>query len=1090
MMGYVELWTTSNFSFLTGASHPEELVETAVAHEEKAIAITDRNTLAGIVRGHVAAKKRGIRFIPACRLDLLDGPSLLAYPMNKAGYARLSALLSKGNLRAEKGQCHLYREDVYQHQADIIFIIVPPDKLNNLFDFEEAFYQAVRQYKQAFGNRCFLAACRHYLGDDQKQLFLLDLISRETGVPLVATNNVHYHHPSRRELQDVLTCIREKCTIHSAGYRLHANAERYMKSPAEMERLFRQYPDALARTEQIARHCRFSLDELEYVYPKETVPQGRTPQQHLVHLVEEALCERFKGPAPDKVRRMIDHELKIIEELDYALYFLTVHKMCQYARDHQILYQGRGSAANSAVCYYLGITNVDPEKFDLLFERFISSARNEKPDIDIDFEHERREEVMQFIYREYGRDRAAIIATVTQVHLKTAVRDIGKVMGLSEDALARLSATVEHFPEQWLLGQPLTGQGFDPSSPEMQKIRELSAQYLSFPRQLGQHTGGFIITDHQLSDLCPIFNARMEDRTNIEWNKDDIEQLGFLKIDVLALGMLTAIRKMFQMAKRYYGKDYTLWNIPQDDPSVYAMIGLADTIGVFQIESRAQQSMLPRLRPRNFFDLVIEVAIVRPGPIQGDMVHPYLKRRNGQEPVEYPSKELEEVLKRTLGVPLFQEQAMKVVMVAAGFSATEADELRRGMATFKVTGAVAKFRDKVVSGMIRNGYTKEYALKLFRQLEGFGSYGFPESHAASFAHLVYISAYFKCYYPEIFVTAILNSLPMGYYQPAQLIADARRHGVIFLPVDVNASLWDYTLEPGEEEAAFYAVRMGLRQVSGLQEEEMLLLIAHRTKPYTTILEVFNSGISYAAMEKLANADAFGSLGLTRRQALWEVSALDKNSTIRKRRKDGTTSVVRQLGLFDTNLSGEKTATLPEMTASEHVVEDYATTAVSLKGHPLSFLREKLRRLNTVTAAELSQLKNGDLVSVAGLVQGRQRPPTAKGTCFMTIEDETGTVNLIIWSNVFEDYKAAITGSKLFMGTGHIQNEQGVTHVIIQRGYNISPLLSDLAPSATGTPVHTPVKADEQSGAPFVDPYEAQTRLATFGKAFPKSRDFR
>ena len=643
-MPYTELQVTTNFSFLRGASHPEEIVEQAALYGYTSIAITDRNSFAGIVRAHVAAKKSEIRLIPACRLDLMDGPSLLAFPTNKNAYAQLSSLLTVGNFRAEKGECHLYKADVFTYASGSKFAVVTPPALNEVFDFELSFKKALKEYRDVLGENLYLAASRTYFGNDAKQLFRIHQLSNELHLPMVATNDVHYHHPLRRELQDVVTCIREKCTINNAGFRLHPNAERYLKPLDEMERLFRQYPEAVHHTQEIAEACRFSLDELKYQYPKEITSDGRTPQEELTFLTWQGAKQLFGERIPEKIKANINYELAFMEEMNYAEYFLTVYDLVRYAREQGILCQGRGSAANSTVCYCLGITSVDPSKFDLLFERFISSARNEPPDIDVDFEHERREEVIQYIYRKYGRDRAAIVATVTQQHHKGAIRDVGKAMGLSVDTINRLSSSMWEFTDDWLEGKPLAEHGLNPNDPNLRKVLQLTAQFMGFPRQLGQHTGGFVITEGKLSDLCPILNARMEDRTCIEWNKDDIEALGFLKIDVLALGMLTCIRKAFDLAKNHYDLNLTLANIPQDDPAVYDMVSHADTIGVFQIESRAQQSMLPRLRPRCFYDLVIEVAIVRPGPIQGDMVHPYLRRRNGEEPIEYPSKELEQIL--------------------------------------------------------------------------------------------------------------------------------------------------------------------------------------------------------------------------------------------------------------------------------------------------------------------------------------------------------------------------------------------------------------------------------------------------------------
>ncbi|MDP4149364.1 MAG: error-prone DNA polymerase [Bacteroidota bacterium] len=1081
-MYYAELQVTSNFSFLRGASHPEELIACAAALGHTSMAVTDRNTLAGIVRAHAAAIKHGIRFIPAARLDLLDGPALLAYPTDKAAYGQLSTLLTLGNLRAEKGDCHLYKADVYQHAHGMKWIIVPPDRLNSLFDFEPAFEEALKEYREAFGADCYLAARRYYHGDDSKQLYRLSRLAARLGIPLVATNDVHYHDPSRRELQDVLTCIREKCTIYTAGFRLHANAERHMKSPVEMERLFRQYPDAIRRAREISEACQFSLSSLEYVYPEEITSGDRTPQEELTMLAWQGAKDHFGDKVPERIRAAILHELAFIEQMNYAPYFLTVYDVVRFARRQHILCQGRGSAANSTICYCLGITSVDPTKFDLLFERFISPARNEPPDIDVDFEHERREEVIQYIYDKYGRDRAAIVATVTQMHQKGAVRDVGKAMGLSVDAVDRLSSSIWEYSEEWFDPQKPPGQGMSTEEPHLRKVLQLTGQYIGFPRQLGQHTGGFVITRGKLTDLCPILNARMEDRTNIEWNKDDIDALGFLKIDVLALGMLTCIRKAFDLAKQHYDLDLTLANIPQDDPAVYEMVTAADTIGVFQIESRAQQSMLPRLRPKSFYDLVIEVAIVRPGPIQGDMVHPYLRRRNGEEKVEYPSKELEEILGRTLGIPLFQEQAMKIAIVAAGFTPTEADELRRSMATFKAQGLVAQFKDKLISGMTRNGYSTEYALRVFRQLEGFGSYGFPESHAVSFALLVYVSAWIKCYYPDVFATAILNSLPMGFYQPAQLVIDAQNHGVEFLPVDVNYSQWDYSMEErvGVQEGAakYFPIRLGFRQIKGIREEEAMLLIAGRTKPYQPIHALQDAGLSPTTLESLADANAFRSIGLDRREALWEVSALAD----------------RPIGLFTAQPSEsewEHGTDLPAMTGSEHVVHDYASTSLSLEAHPVSFIRENLRQLGNLTAKEMRAGRNGQNVRVAGLVLVRQRPGTAKGTCFITLEDETGTFNLIVWPKLFEQYRKEILNAKLLMVEGNLQVEGEVIHVIVRRCHNISRLLARLSPSHADNLPITHSRADERSGLPVPDPREPLlSKEMKQGKIFGEGRNFK
>ncbi len=1069
---YTELQVTSNFSFLRGGSHPEELIERAVSLGYRAIAITDRNTLAGIVRAHAATRGRDIRLIPACRLDLLDGPDLLAYPTDSAAYSRLSALLTTGNLRTEKGKCDLYKVDVYHHAEGMKFIIVPPAELNSRFDFEKDFKDAVREYKQMLGDSLYLGAVFTYQGNDHKKLFRLSRLSEACQVPLVALNDVHYHGPDRRELQDILTCIREKCTIQTAGFRLCQHAERYLKPEKEMLRLFRQYPDAIARTGEIADACRFSLDELKYVYPQELTSEGRTPQEELVLLTWKGAKERFGDTIPEKIKKTIQNELTFIAQKDYASYFLTVYDFVSFARREGILCQGRGSAANSVVCYCLGITSVNPEKISLLFARFMSEARDEPPDIDVDFEHERREEVMQYIYKKYGRDRAGIVATVTQVHWKGAIRDVGKAMGLSADAIDHMAKSGYEFDEEWLAGYKKSAAGFIANDPHLLKIIELTRQYIGFPRQLGQHTGGFVITQNKLSDLCPILNARMENRTNIEWNKDDIETLGFMKVDVLALGMLTCIRKAFDLARRHYSLNLTLANIPEDDPEVYEMIGRADTIGVFQIESRAQMSMLPRLRPKEFYDLVIEVAIVRPGPIQGDMVHPYLRRRTGKEKEEYPSKELQSILGRTLGVPLFQEQAMEIAIVAAGFTPTEADGLRRSMATFKAHGQVSKWRTKLVDGMVTRGYEKEFAERVFRQLEGFGSYGFPESHAASFALLVYASSWLKCYYPDVFAAALLNSMPMGFYQPAQIIIDARRHGVDVRPVDVNLSQWDNILET--KKGKYYAIRLGFRQVKGLAETEMEVLVQQRKQPYTGIHRVHDAGVSQSALERLANADAFGSMGLDRRQALWEVMALaDKPE-----------------GIFQGQPSESKLepdVSLPQLNLAEQVLQDYSSTALSLKAHPLSFARQHLSGRSVLTAKALEGLRDGVFVRVAGLVLVRQRPGTATGVCFITLEDETGVVNLVVFRNVFEQYRKEIVQARLLGVSGKLQREAGVTHVIVSHCYNMNQVLLDMAfPKDTVSQQEVTVRADNISSG---NNQKRSAKQLVQGELFP-SRNFR
>ncbi|MCW3464942.1 error-prone DNA polymerase [Chitinophaga nivalis] len=1028
-MGYTELQITTNFSFLRGASHPEELVEQALSLGYTAIAITDHNTLAGIVRAHAAARGKDIRIIPACRLDLQDGPPLLAYPTDRAAYGRLSAMLSTGNLRTEKGKCILYKKDVYQYAAGIKFVMIPPVALNGAFDFEDDFKRAAREYRQHFKSDLYMAASWSYRGNDGKKLYRIAQCCAALHIGMVATNDVYYHHPERRELQDIVTCVREKCTIHDAGYRLYQNAERYLKPIAEIQRLFRHYPEALAHAQEIAASCQFSLDSLEYVYPEEITTEGRTPQEELEMLTWRGAGERFPDGIPEKVANSIREELAFMARKNYAAYFLTVYDLVRFARSQDILCQGRGSAANSVVCFCLGITAINPQKVNLLFARFMSDARDEAPDIDVDFEHERREEVIQYVYAKYGRDRAGIVATVTQVHWKGAIRDVGKAMGLSMDAVDHLAKAGYEFTDEWMEGNTASSKGFKAKDPVLMKVLELTDQYIGFPRQLGQHTGGFVITQHQLSDLCPILHARMEGRTNIEWNKDDIETLGFLKVDVLALGMLTCIRKAFDLLRLYYDQHYTLATIPEEDEAVYDMICKADTIGVFQIESRAQMSMLPRLKPRQFYDLVIEVAIVRPGPIQGGMVHPYLRRRNNEEAAVYPKPELEAILKRTLGVPLFQEQAMEIAMVAADFTAAEADGLRRSMATFKAHGQVVKWREKLIAGMVKKGYDLAFAERIFKQLEGFGSYGFPESHAASFALLVYVSCWIKCYYPDVFACALLNSQPMGFYAPAQLVTDARNHGVVVRPVDVNHSHWNNTLE--EQAGKYRVLRLGFRQVKGLGQEEMERLIAGRAASYVNIHAMMDAGVSLTTLERLADADAFRSMKMDRRQALWEVSALAD----------------RPHALFEGQPSasaGEAPVQLPLMTPSEQVVQDYAAMALSLKAHPVSFVRRQLFERKVLSIRELDLWPDGTPLRVAGLVLVRQRPGTASGICFITIEDETGSANLVAFARIFEQFRKEIVTARLLMVEGKLQREGIVTHVVIEKCYNCNAWLNQLS----------------------------------------------
>lgn len=1079
MSSYAELQVTTNFSFLRGAAHPEEMVATAAGLGYRALAITDRNSLAGVVRAHVATREHPIQFIVGCRLDLQDGPPLLAYPTNHEGYRRLSRLLSIGNLRASKGTCILYKPDVFSLLENMRFIALPCEGGLGAVASDAGYKDAIQMYKEALGNALYLGIHCRYEAHDAKRLYEQSALAKKLGIPLVATNDVYYHEARRRELQDVLTCIRERCTIQDAGFRLHANAERYMKPVSEMYRLFRHYPEALANTLAIAEACTFSLNELKYDYPKEITTEGRSPQEELTLLTWQGARRRYPQGIPAAIHEQLKEELHFIGRKHYAAYFLTVHDFVRFARDRGILCQGRGSAANSVVCFCLGITSVDPSKFRLLFARFMSDARNEPPDIDVDFEHERREEVMQYIFNKYGRERAGIVATVTTLHYRGAVRDIGKAMGLSQDTVGRLASTGWELGDEWRDGKQMSQHGFDPRDQHLMKVLELTKQYVGFPRQLGQHTGGFVITQGKLTELCPVLHATMENRTCIEWNKDDIEALGFLKVDVLALGMLTCVRKGLELLKAHYGVRKDMAEILQtDDPQVYEMISHADTIGVFQIESRAQMSMLPRLRPRTFYDLVIEVAIVRPGPIQGDMVHPYLRRRQGKEPVSFPSTALQEVLGRTLGVPLFQEQAMEIAIVAAGFTPAEADGLRRSMATFKAKGLVSQYEAKLVAGMIANGYEADYAHRVFRQLEGFGSYGFPESHAASFALLVYVSAWLKCHYPDVFAAALLNSMPMGFYQPAQIVIDARKHGVTVRPVDVNASYWDNTLE--EPVGNYRAVRLGFRQVKGLSACDIeLLLLARSKQRFSSLNALSDVGVTVSVIERLADADAYQSLGLSRRQGLWEATAIADKC----------------YGLFQGQLPEQKVEqgiSLPSVSLGETVIQDYSSLSLSLRAHPVFFLREHLSAMGVAQAATLSGMAQRTPVQVAGLVLVRQRPGTAKGVWFVTLEDETGIVNLVIYKKIAARFRREILQAGLLTASGMVQREGEVIHVIVQRCANLTHLFTDNIHSSTGVQtLNTLSRADEQDADYIVkDQRVLQQQRLSQGKLFPEGRNFR
>ena len=1031
MPPYAELQVTSNFSFLRGASHPEELVSTAADLGHAAVAIADRNTLAGVVRAHQAARRAGIRLVVGARLDLADAPSLLCFPTDRAAYGRLARLLTIGRRRAPKGECHLGLADVIDHGAGQVVVAVAPAVP------DRAFTDALNTLRNHFKKRLYLAAQNLHFGDDARRLMALSAIAEDCRVPLVATNDVHAHVPARRALHDVLTCIREHCTVFDAGFRLHANAERHLKPSGEMARLFRGRPDAVARTVEVAGACRFGLDELRYEYPVDPVPGGRTPLDELVRLTWAGAAERYPDGVPEKVTTQIDHELALIGDLGYAPYFLTVHDIVRFARSREILCQGRGSAANSAVCYCLAITAVDPSRIDLLFERFVSAERDEPPDIDVDFEHERREEVIQYIYAKYGRRHAGMTATTICYRAKSAIREVGKVLGLSGDAIIALQGSAWRRSADEITAAHIREAGLDPGDRTVRLVMELARELIGFPRHLSQHTGGMVMTKGPLSEVVPIENAAMAGRTVIEWNKDDLDVLGILKVDVLGLGMLTCLGKAFELIARHHGRALALATVPAEDPKVYDMLCLGDSVGVFQVESRAQMSMLPRLKPRTFYDLVIEVAIVRPGPIQGDMVHPYLRRRRGEEKVNYPSAELEQVLGKTLGVPLFQEQAMRIAIVAAGFTPAEADGLRRAMATFRRFGEIHGFRARFIDGMTGRGYAQDFAERCFKQIEGFADYGFPESHAASFALLVYVSAWLKCHYPAAFACALLNSQPMGFYAPAQIVRDAREHGVEVRPVDVNASDWDCTLEdaPGGS-GGTVALRLGLRQIKGLAQKDATPLTAARGGGYPSIDALWRrASLSKAALETPARADAYRSLDLNRRQALWAVGGLD----------------VAPLPLF-AGLDGaaarpEPRVALPEMALGAEVAEDYRALRLTLKRHPLALLRRDLEDDGFGSCQHLADITHGRRAKVAGLVTARQRPASAKGVIFLTLEDESGIANLIVWARVFERFRRAVLSAALLGVAGTVQREDTVIHVLAEELFDLTGRLSGLADEA-------------------------------------------
>jgi error-prone DNA polymerase len=1027
-----ELQVATAFSFLRGASHAEELLQTAVTLGLRTIGVADRNTLAGLVRAHVAAKQAHVRLIPAARLVFRDGtPDITCYPTDRAAWGRLSRLLTIGKGRTNKGECALDLPDLLDYSQGQAILIHPGGTTQ------------LSILASQFRNRAWLAATRRYAADDAGRLEELATLASRHRLPMLATNDVLYHVPERRRLQDVMTCIRLGTTLEAAGFALASNGERYLKSPDEMRRLFRDYPQAIAATQDLASLCHFKLDDLSYEYPDEPVPPGLTPMAHLTRLVWEGALWRFAEGTPQSVQATLAKELAMIERLGYAPYFLTVHDIVQYARSRGILCQGRGSAANSVTCYCLGITSVDPTSIDLLFERFVSAERREPPDIDVDFEHERREEVIQYVYQRYGRDRAGIAATVIHYRPKMAARDVGKVMGLSQDATAALSG------ESWNAGLTLWPDdrlaeiGLDPHSSVVQRTVAMARELVGFPRHLSQHVGGFVLTRGRLDETVPIGPAAMANRTFIEWDKDDIDALGIMKVDILALGMLTCVHRAFDLlaARGIHFND--LADLPREDPAVYRMLSRADSLGVFQVESRAQMNMLPRLKPVEFYDLVIEVAIVRPGPIQGDMVHPYLRRRQKLESVDFPSPnpeyghpdELKRVLGKTLGVPLFQEQAMRIAIEAARFTPEQANQLRRAMATFRNVGTIQTFFEQMVEGMVSRGYERDFAERCFRQIEGFGTYGFPESHAASFALLVYVSAWLKCHHPAVFACALLNSQPMGFYAPGQIVGDARAHGVSVRGVDINHSHWDCSLE------ADATLQLGFRIIDGFREEWAELFAEQQ--PFSNFAQLVAARLPHAALVALAEADALRSIGLDRRAALWQVHGLDRE--------------IAMPLLADLPIVVRK-PDLPLMALPEHVAADYQSTGLSLKAHPLRFLRPTLVQQNIMTCAEATGLRNGARFHVVGVVLVRQRPGSAGGVVFATIEDETGTANIVVWPSLLETYRSAILGAAVLGVRGTVQRTvEGIVHLVAEHLDNHTADLRQMEETATTPPA---ARADE------------------------------
>ncbi len=1032
-MDYAELQVTTNYSFLRSGSHPGELVYQAIALGHTAIGITDRNTLAGVVRAYsaikeyyeelepVPPKEQWIKLRVGARIETRDGYSFLAYPMHLDGYKRLSRLLTAGNHRAAtKGECDLTFANLAEYADGILAIVLPPRKID-----DPGFHERLRALAKLYKDRCYLAGSLLFRGDDKQRLTALDNLASRMRIGLVATNDVHYHVPERRALHDIVTAIRLGLTVEELGFHRFANPDRYLKEPGEMERLFHRYRHAIRNTQEIVERCTFTLDQLTYQYPV-MYEGGETPQQKLERLTWAGAQWRYPEGIPPDIAETIGREFDLIRSKDIAPYFLTVHEIVQKARELKILCQGRGSAANSAVCYCLGITSVNPKETRVLFERFLSSERDEPPDIDVDFEHERREEIIQWIYKDKGRTRAALAATVISYRSRSAIRDVGKALGLSPDTMGVLADTVWGSGGGGVKLKHVIEAGLDPSDPRLALALELSKDLCGFPRHLSQHVGGFVLTDDRLDELVPIQHAAMDDRTVIEWDKDDLDALKIYKVDVLALGMLTCLRKSFDMLEKHYGERLTLGMDPIDD-KVYEMLCQAESIGVFQVESRAQMSMLPRLKPRKYYDLVVEVAIVRPGPIQGGMVHPYLKNRDKKdEEIEYPGK-LRNILERTRGVPLFQEQAMQIAIDCAGFKPAKADKLRRAMATFRRAGTMHKLKSDFIEGMVDNGYERDFAERCFKQIEGFGEYGFPESHAASFAILVYDSSWVKFHYPEVFAAALLNSQPMGFYAPAQIVGDARKNGVEIRPPDINASAWDCTLETPTV-GNHCALRLGLRQISGLSKDDVDRLVARRSTAYRDPIDLWRrSGLTKRQILALARADAFASLGLSRRDVLWAVRGLSET----------------ELPLFDSP-DPEPEVSLPDLTMGEQVVDDYSSFSMSLRSHPLALLRPTLSAKGTVDSATLRNARSGQLLTLGGLVLVRQRPGTASGVVFITLEDEKGIANLVVWPQVFEDHRRIVMGSRLMGVRGRVQREGIVIHLVAEQLWDWSADLDRIA----------------------------------------------